>query len=543
MKFRLTQLSLRPELLYLLSLLGLTALVLALLPSINSFIDQVGTILHYPYAWALTENENMLFIHGITSGQNFYNVATTDTAYYFVYPPLFHLLSAVLVKLFGMNILIPRLISVVSLFGLVGIIFFFFKERLRLAENVLLTIILAGFTVSITLYSKYYMLARADMFAYALGFGSLLFMQQIVYLNRVKRSNYFLAFGLALAALFTKQSVFFPYLVIVFLTGIIKDRKTRKVWIRAITYLALATIGVFLLLQLGTHGGFWQSMTLAREVYGKYLNAHGYLLMRQAEFITHFRPLLLSLPLILIGSLWPFLKGKILVPFSLILAPALYLNYYATGGNQGAEYNTMIPLVLGITITMKELYSLGDPDWGRANSEITNGEIIDSNNTGSRREMPRLITVMLFSILAIMEIQVFNSNKIKAPYLRPSPVDPTNQAALVKDLQTKTTGQWILGDRIDYAILLAGKNSPLEASTHNVARDWPKTQAYTQTIEASLLERLKTKQIGSAVVTITYFGSGPLLSYIQSHSTPIDALTINYMDAPGLAHRIYQINP
>jgi hypothetical protein len=110
-------------------------------------------------------------------------------------------------------------------------------------------------------------------------------------------------------------------------------------------------------------------------------------------------------------------------------------------------------------------------------------------------------------------------------------------------IEKAASNPWVLGDRVDYDILLAREKSPVEASTHNVARDWAPTREYAMNTEKNLLERIKAKKIDTVIVTITYFGSGELLKYIQSYGTLVDMRTSNYQDALGLAHQVYQFTP
>lgn len=502
--------STREKIAYGIVFLGLFALAITLLPRIGEFAHYVESVLNYPFAWALTENENMLFINGIATGENFYNAKSEEAFLYFVYPPFFHLLCASLVKIFDFTILIPRLISLLSFCSLITLIFLFFKEKIKSTENILLTFLLGGFTLSITHYSKYYILARADMLAFALAFGSLFFLWQIVYRGQDKRIYYVSAGLLALAALLTKQSVFFPFGLIVLLTFFVKD---RKAWLVFMAYLATASLLMFVTLQIITNGGFWTSMSLASEIYGKYLNSTKHLWLLQEMFTKHFGPLLFAIPILAFRLIRSVIRHQTFVPFTLLALTTIYINFLITGGNQGAEYNTLIPLLFGLILVSKELYTA----YSVRNSYVP---------------------ITIFFI--ICATQLYTLRSFNESYLHPTTTDRTGQEALIKILKTSSS-QRVLGDRVDYATILAGKKSPLEASTHNVARETITTKGYAIKAEEELLGQLQDKQIDMAVVTITNFGKGDILTYVESYGRLLGSIIINYIDAPELAHKIYQI--
>jgi hypothetical protein len=478
-----------------LAVVGLLGLFAFLCPRLVDFFQYILAVLRYPYTWVMTENENMLYIHALAHGQNAYSMKDANAFLYFVYPPLFHIISALLTKLFGFTILIPRLLSVASLLSYFSLVFLFFRDKLTRIENGLLTLVLIGFSVSVAFYAHYYVLARADLLAIALAFGSLYFAWQIIYQKQTSRLVYWLSGGLAVAALFTKQSLFFPYLVLLGLTLLAKDRKE---WLRFGMYVGIATMATFLILQIVTAGGFWQSMTMASDIYGKYLNVPDHLLRLRTIFESHYWPLLLTIPAIL--ALRAFRS------FTLWVFVAIFINFLITGGNQGAAHNTLIPLLFGIILVAKELYSAGP------------------------------IGKLIFIVLCGLQIFVLGS--IKAPYFLPSATDRSNQEQLVEYLKS-TPQQTILGDRIDYATLLAGKKSPIEASTHNVARGWVKTEGYAKMAEENLLAKLKNGEITTAVVSITGFGKTELLDYIKEHGVLVKSITINHVDVPEYPHQIY----
>ncbi len=510
--------------LYSLIIVGLLCLCFLLWPTTKGFIHYVQSVLAYPYAWALTENENMLFIHGISSGENFYHTTNPQAFLYFVYPPLFHLIAAGLIKLFGFTILIPRLISLVSFVSFIGLVFFFFKDRLKTVENGLVTLFLAGLAVSLSPYAQYYILTRADMLALALGFGSIFFMWQIISsnqtqnnqdkINRTRQLEYWLASGLAVAALFTKQSVFFPYILMILLFALAKNRKQ---WLIMMIGLAGATILSYLFLTSITHGGFGQSMLIASDVYGKHMRRTEHFLWLHRELVADYWPLLLSL-LGLVGlSIYPMLRRKSPIPFTLLAMTAIYANVFITGGNRAAGENSFIPLLFGLLLAMKELYSFG--------------------------HSPRLrpVSAGLFLLLSLLAVRNLQPHRLA--YRTPTDQDRHGQERLIERIKSDQTSRWILGDRVDYAIFLAGKDSLIEASTHSLAVDWPSTKSYTTITEKTLVDRLKNNQIGTAVVTHTQFGHEDLRSYVESKGTAAETIRINYLETADLGHTVYRFSP
>ena len=98
-----------------------------------------------------------------------------------------------------------------------------------------------------------------------------------------------------------------------------------------------------------------------------------------------------------------------------------------------------------------------------------------------------------------------------------------------------------MGDRIDYAIVLADKKSVLEASTHINAMLWPATRDYAYYVEEDILNRIRNKEIDLTTSAITRFGNENLMRHIESKGKIIKVIRINYMDASGLDHRIYKL--
>jgi len=480
---------------------------------IIDFFSYVKNILAYPYVWALTENENMLFIHGILSQQPVYKMHNVQTFFYFVYPPFFHLLSAALMSVFGFTILLPRFISLFSFLAFGTVLWLFFKEKGRILENTLVTWILIAGSVSITLYSRYFILGRADMLAFAFAFISLFCVWKILYQDCQNYPCYFLAGAAALCALFTKQSVFFPYIVIALSLLFAKDRKR---WLVFGISLGVLTGLMFLTLNIFTQNEFAKSMLLAQSIYGRYLNSAAHLHLLQNIFITHYKILLTGIIFIVFGSFYSMFIQKKLPLFSVLLAVAVYINFFITGGNEGAEHNTLIPLLFGVLVMMKELYFFGGTT--------------------------KIGKVAPLVFLGIFGFQIVGYQKFDFPYVLPTTVDKQNHAQLVELLKSSSTS-WVLGDRIDYDIFLAGKNSPLEASTHNVALSCQATQTIAFGAEKNLIDRIKKKNIGMAVVTITKFGNDELLSQISSSTsgTLVKTVKIDYMDAPELNHKVYRL--
>lgn len=122
----------------------------------------------------------------------------------------------------------------------------------------------------------------------------------------------------------------------------------------------------------------------------------------------------------------------------------------------------------------------------------------------------------------------------------PTNEDKINQRALVDTIKN-CKENWVLGDRVDYSIVLAGKESILEASTHNVARDYPSTKVYADYVENTLVTLLQSGKIKCSVATITNFGKGKLMSYTKNKGHLIKTIKINYSDVSNLEHHVYYL--
>lgn len=489
-------------------IVGLAITFLLILPIGMSFFNYAHTILSYPYVWALTENENMLFIHAILTGTQPYNVENQSQFFYYIYPPIYHIVSSIFSFVSGYTIFIPRMISIISLLGLAAILCLFFTKKWKSLENLFVTGILVMISLGYTAYSSYYVFARTDMLALFIAFISIYSMWKVVYGGQ-NNSIYYWAIGMtSIFALFTKQSIVFPFIVILLLSLFAENRAR---WLRLALYIGISTIASTLILNAITKGGFLQSMIIAREIYGKYLNEFSHLTWLQKIFIDQLWPLGIGFFILIALSAYSIYRKR-LPSFSVLVFLSMYINFLLTGGNRGAEFNTMIPLLFGLLLVMKDVY------------------FYDSV------KISRYIFYAVFIVLCLVQISMFE--KVADPYLMPTYQDKKNHALLIQTIENSNSSL-ILGDRVDYAIALAGKKSLLEASTHNVAREWKKTKPYADSVESSLLNKMKNKEVDIVVLTITDFGKGSLYTFTTSNGKLIRTLNIRYFDAPGIDHDIY----
>lgn len=496
----------------------LLLILLSLRGQINAFVSYLSALSAYPYAWAMTENENMLFIQGLVDGSNVYANSPTHTAFYFVYTPLFHLVSAVASLLLGYTIAIPRLISLAALVS-IGIMILRHRDcALSRTENLLLTSVLVAIGVGASQYSRYYPLARADLPACALGIASVYYCWKIHSSQTMSKLNYWLCGGLALASLLTKQSILFPLILIALCLASAVDKKK---WLSFLLLVGAACLFAFLLLQWITNNEFGRSLAMAKDIYGQFLYSAEYRNMIQASFKLHWSYLLWTIPLGLMMSISDYLKNKSeralaynsIVP---LYALSLYLNFMIVGGNQGAGLNSLIPQLFGLLLIVKDIYA------------------------SSVNILPSISRVTILLLLALQVQSILASGEAR-DYPTPSSADRDNQAELVKELTTSRS-DFILGDRIDHAIQLSGHRSAIEASTHNVALTAPGTATLAKEHQVQLQDNIKSGKISLAVTTVTKFGEQELYQTIKDYSRHQSTLIIDYMDVASVKHELFYLD-
>uniref|UniRef100_A0A7C4THN1 Glycosyltransferase RgtA/B/C/D-like domain-containing protein n=1 Tax=candidate division WOR-3 bacterium TaxID=2052148 RepID=A0A7C4THN1_UNCW3 len=204
---------------------------------IESFI-----VITYPYEVSYTEGFILNQAYLISKGESIYK--RIDEYPYLVanYPPLYPLLCAIFVKLFGISFIPGRLITFLSSIFVVGIIYKILKKET--AKDI--AIISALFFISSSYIFKSTPLFRIDMLGL---FFSLLGLYIFIQTNRI-----FLPILCFLAALYTKPTfVSAPLALAIFLLLTEKKKGFIFIFLMSLSY---ATI--FLLINHLTSGGFYK---------------------------------------------------------------------------------------------------------------------------------------------------------------------------------------------------------------------------------------------------------------------------------------------
>jgi hypothetical protein len=199
----------------------------------------------YPFELEWLEGEMLIHAIRLLEGKSMYAAPSTEFISE-VYPPFYYITIAGLCKIFGVSFFVPRLISVVSCFGIL-----FFLYRIPVKEGGLRSIglVSCGFFVSCyPVHAAWYDVGRVDMLFYVLLIAS------CYVLAYYRNTSWALASSVILYVLacYTKQSVlvFFPFIAL-YLFSV--DKRQAIIFVCSVSVLLLI---IFYVLNTLTEGWF-----------------------------------------------------------------------------------------------------------------------------------------------------------------------------------------------------------------------------------------------------------------------------------------------
>lgn len=289
----------------------------------------------FPYQLSWLEGAMVDNARWILNGNPLYGAPSVDFTPFF-YPPLYSYVSAFFMKIFGVNILIPRLVSLLSTCLVLVLIWRLVKFE---TGSNFYALTGAGFYASFYAFVRcFYDMARVDaLFIFLLFWG--------VYILRTSKKPYavYLSAFVFYLAIFTKQQT----LVVVVLLGLVLLRESIKKFLKFTLTFSLLCLLTYFYFQWASDGWF------IFYIY-EFPRSHGF---RASLVFLIFRDLLLHAPvLFLIGPYLFFKPGKGEGRFSSqrLFYPAFFIAAFAISwtsrAHPGGVENVLMPLLLSISV-------------------------------------------------------------------------------------------------------------------------------------------------------------------------------------------------
>lgn len=219
------------------------------IPPLQKWVITIQKTIPFPYGLDYGEGPLLDQSVRLTKFENIYQTDLENPPYTITnYPPVFPVLQAPFVWLFGPQLWYGRLISAIS-FILTGL--FIALITLKLTKS-RIAALLSGLTFLILPYPSFWsIVARVDTLALMLNVAGL----YVLVADTENRSNLIWGAVLLVASVYTKQSYGFaaPFTAFLFL---IKDKPRRRAFEFA-GWMALIGLGLLLILNIITNGGFF----------------------------------------------------------------------------------------------------------------------------------------------------------------------------------------------------------------------------------------------------------------------------------------------
>lgn len=289
----------------------------------------------FPYQLSWLEGAMVDNARWVLNGNQLYGPPSVEFTPFF-YPPFYSYLSALLMKIFGVNILVPRIISLLS-----TVLTLVLVQRLVLHEtgSRFHSVLAAGFYASFYHFVRcYYDMARVDAL-----FIAMLFLG--VYILRTGKKNYsiYLSAAAFYLAIFTKQQT----LVVVIILGIVLLFEDFKKLVKLTLTFSILCFLTFLYFQYASDGWFLY------YIY-KFPNSHG---IHKVLVPLIFQDLLLHAPVLLFIGPYFFFKSsggdeafRSRRRFYLALYVATFTISWVSRAHPGGVENVVMPVLLCLSI-------------------------------------------------------------------------------------------------------------------------------------------------------------------------------------------------
>jgi hypothetical protein len=275
------------------------------------------------FSWDDAEPEILDQAWHLARGQSIYHSIETPPFTFSVYPPLYYALVALLLKVFGLNYLPAKLLSLVA--GC-STVYALMRLKRKWNKTIGLWVVCLLFLIPAFLYNL--LRCHVQMLAVALSIWSLVF-----FLRNRKMETLLVSPLLAVLALYTKQTqIALPLGMALYLA--FKNRR----WL--LPYLSVFIGGAlipFLALQTFTHGTFWLDTVILAE-----LSYQAFMI--PLIFLHHAGPILVFLA-IACATLWKRVRSFDLEPVDCYFGCVL-LTTLVSLGRAGAHSQYVLELII-----------------------------------------------------------------------------------------------------------------------------------------------------------------------------------------------------
>lgn len=306
-------------------------------PLVYLSVFVITSILRVGFPYQLSWLEGAVVDHSrwILSGQQLYGPPSVDFAPFF-YPPLYSYISAIFMKIFGVSIIIPRLVSLVSTMLVLVLIWRLVKHE---TGSNFYALAAAGFYASFYPFVRcFYDMARVDAFFVFLLFWG-------IYILRTSKKSYsvYLSAFVFYLAIFTKQQT----LLIVLAMGLFLLLTDFKKFLKFTLTFSLLCFFTFLYFQQVSDGWFFF------YIY-EFPRSHG-ILKKLVPLI--FRDLFLHAPVLLLMGTYLFFKPGKDNPdlrsrrgFYLVFFIAAFAISWSSRAHSGGVENVLMPVLLALSV-------------------------------------------------------------------------------------------------------------------------------------------------------------------------------------------------
>ena len=219
-------------------------------PWIIFFIIYAVSLLGYPYEWEPGEGSKILYAQQLLDGKSMYSSNNTFPMLGNCYPPVYPLLIAPLIYLFGPHLCIGRIISILAVILSCFFVWLIIRTVTRSKKLAFVACACMLFPSPIV---SWYPLTRMDALCtfFQILCGYIIF-------KKTESLKFAVFAGLcAVAGLFTKQTAVFSAVLFIFYYLINKKWKQAGIYLLTISAVSLI---LFFIFQISSHGWFYKNL-------------------------------------------------------------------------------------------------------------------------------------------------------------------------------------------------------------------------------------------------------------------------------------------
>ena len=434
-------------------------------------------LLHYPFAWELTENENVVFTQQIATHQALYRPLTTPPYLFAIYPPLFPIIAQTLIPITKSVLLANRLIALFATVTTILLVLHLLKKLPQKKLSQLTFFSLLVFFPATT----FLFFGRADSVYIAASVATVFFLYLYEKaLHQGKTTSVYLGLAViaSLGAVMAKQpGIILPITVLATVIYYFWRNRNKKIGRQAIVVGGIYSLSaVLILITPNFYSNVFQG---ANQIYGIGLSQWSYLIQLMKIYTLQFGGVLVCAFLGLRYWVVHIQRKDFEIWFAggcwFILSLLLTLKI---GLNRGASITSFLGLFYASILLVP--YGLR---WLTQRFNV------------SRATLQLVVGGVILGQLAMQLGHFQTLRNIR----QPNPLDQQIAQALEKDIQ-KINGE-ILTERADTILIRADKEPQLEASSFQALTESDVLPIVKEIIINDLSNRITKKDFG-AIITL-----------------------------------------